>query len=134
MSIDTIKSAFNLATFEIVKSGNGFFPALTISNPGAGLYNYGTATTTVAHGLGFVPTILGYITDVSTGKNYIAPHTPYSVPSASTAAWYNMQIYGDKTNLYIFSWLTVYGASFSIAASAYQYQFYLLRDKGKRLV
>lgn len=134
MSFDSIKSPINLANFEIMKVGAPFMPAVSVSSPGAGQFGGGTATTTIAHGLGYNPIIISFLTPVSSGRSYPMAFSIYSVPASSQAAWYNFECYADANNVYLFSQLTVYGAAFSIAANAYQVQYYLLRENIKRLI
>lgn len=131
MSTDVIKSPINLDQFEVIKSGNTFFPALSVSNPGAGLYGTGSATTTIAHNLGYTPVILAFAQIVSSGKSYPVPLSIYS-GSGATGLFHNFECYADATNFYLFCNPIVYGQTVSIAAIDYQCQYYLLKEKTKR--
>lgn len=132
MSIDTVKDTLNLDHFEIAKSATGIFASVTTSNPGAGNYALGHASTTIAHGLGYSPVILAFLTINSTRKTYPMPLNVYTTPSSSTAGWLAFELYADETNVYLLTDVVAYGASFSTAADTYQAQYYLMKDRVKR--
>lgn len=134
MTVNTIKSPLDFDNFDILKSGDGFFPAVSVSSPGAGNYVTGNGTTTIAHGLGFTPILQAFLQDAATGMSYPLPVNKFIVNTSSQAAFYGLICYADQNNLYLLTELVAYGAAFSITASAYQCQFYMMRERIKRAI
>lgn len=136
MSVDSIKESINLDRFEIVKTGNSFWPSLSISSPGAGGFATGEFTTTIAHGLGYIPSVVAYVQETGAliTDNYIVPS--FSIFGLTDIAlWITLQVATDATNLYIITDIMVYGTGTTFnggAAGGFICQYYLMKERIRR--
>lgn len=108
--------------FNIIDSDTVSTPTLSIADPGAA-YSYNLATTTIAHGLSYTPTIFAYI---DLGGSFLPlPYTTYLTGSGG-ASWYTYSVQTDATNVYI----SVEALTFDRAVSepAYPLKYFLLQE------
>lgn len=138
MAYDSIKSSIDFDRFEIVKTGNSFWPTLAVAGGGAGGFASGEAVTTVAHGLGFIPTVVAFIQElgVSVTDNFNAPGFSY-FGNGTSALWINFQLSTDANNLYVITDMMTYGVTGTStlnggAAGGFICQYYLLKERVKR--
>lgn len=127
MSLDSLKSSINLDEFEIVKTGNSSFPSTT-ATAAAGNYLSVEAVTTIFHGLGFTPLIFANVVTGTTNK----PVTFYDANGSATSAyWFDNQMYADNNYLYLLTDAMVTGGVVGVGSVPCQY--YLLKEKVKRV-
>lgn len=136
--VDTYKSPINYDRFEIVKTGNSFWPSLDVVGGGAGGFGSGEAMTTVAHGLGFTPVIVAFVQElgVAVTDNFVVPSFSY-FGLGTSALWINFQVAADTNNFYIITDMMTYGVSGTShinggAAGGFICQYYLLAERVKR--
>lgn len=134
-NVSTIRTPINLDTFEIVRTGHGAFPALSVPGLGAGQYNSGEAVTTIAHGLGYTPALFVNIA-VASGSLTQGLPCPYLNNNLATSAgiWGILQAYADQNNVYLLSDLMTYNANGVVAANFYIAEFFLLKERIKRII
>lgn len=107
--------------FKIVATGNINSPALSISNPGAGNFANGSATTTVAHGLSFAPLLIAFGLD---GSKYAQlPYTTYVA-----GIWETFYLEVDATNVYFSVQAMVSGTGLSLPGGFVPAKYYLLQE------
>lgn len=112
--------------FKIVDSGTIVSPAISVSNPGAGNFDSGSATTTVSHSLGYIPAVIGYITG---GASTYFPLPFHSVSGASTSCrWFTLYTIASDTDVVFQIDVTVYNQAFSLTGGEYTLNFYLLQE------
>jgi hypothetical protein len=133
MSTDQIKENFGIDEFEIIRTGFGNFPILTVSSS-AGQYNSAEAVTTIAHGLGYTPTLMVNISFLSGTTTQGLP-CPYenNQANASAAFWGILQAYVDKNNIYLLSDMMVYGNATGQVLTGYVAEYFLLKQRAKRI-
>jgi hypothetical protein len=133
MSLDQIRSNFGIDEFEIIRTGFGSFPTLTVISS-AGQYNSGEAITTIAHGLGYTPTLAVNISFLSGSSTQGLP-CPYenNQANASAAFWGILQAYVDKNNIYLLSDMMVYGNTTGQITTGYVAEYFLLKQRAKRI-
>lgn len=135
MSIDTIKSSINSDEFEIVKSGDAFFPAINLTISGAGKYIFGEATTTIAHNLGYTPALLVNIGFDPSGSN-LSLSCPYAdnLVVGSFGIWLVLQAYADQTNLYLLTDMVALNTTSGVGSTDFVARYFLLKERIKRIV
>jgi hypothetical protein len=137
--VDTLRSSINYDRFEIAKTGNSFWPSVSVVGGGAGGWGSGEAVTTIAHGLGFTPVIVAYVQELGTNitQNFVVPSFSY-FGLGTSALWINLQIATDATNIYVITDLATFGVTGTSsflggAAGGFICQYYLLSERIKRV-
>lgn len=138
MGANTFHSSINTDRFEIVKTGNSFWPSLSVVGGGASGFGTGEALTTIAHNLGYKPAVIGYVQElgVAVTQNYVTPSFSY-FGNSSSALWIVFSIAADSTNLYISTTMMTWGVTGTSsllggANGGFICQYYLLREQIKR--
>lgn len=127
-SEDQLKFSSNQNSFKILKSGIIVSAELTVANPGAGLFNWNTATTSVYHGLSSTPFAVAFMKTTNVGVDDSHYTTPFTnmFASGGTAYWENYEFYADGRKIHLRTAVTVYGMANT--ASAYNFKYFLLQE------
>lgn len=136
--VDQIKSPIDYDRLEILKTGNSFWPSLSVAGGGAGGFACGEAITTIAHGLGFTPVVIAFVQElgISVTDNFVVPSFSY-FGLGTQALWINLQIAADSTNIYVITDMMTYGVTGTSnflggAAGGFICQYYLMEERVKR--
>jgi hypothetical protein len=119
----TFNSSQNV--FKIASSGTTTPPTASTTAPGAGLWAYGNNTKTIAHGLGYLPIIMAYITDGS--SYYSLPWTVFGLSSTTQVQHASINVIVDATNITIYTSLLALNLTTSFG-SGLTIKYYLLQE------
>lgn len=119
-------------TFRIVMSGSIAIPDVSGFTAAAGKFNSSSATTTVAHNLGYVPVALGASSVTGGGLLPFTFYGPIGVSSGSIF-WDYFNINSDATNIYLTHSYIGFGGTggvtFADSTGWNSVKYYLLQEK-----
>jgi hypothetical protein len=134
MSIDTIKTGLDYSRLEIMKVGSATLPSLSVGAVPAGNFSWGTATNTIAHGLGFAPLVISFEQNVNSNIMYNDMHPAtslFGIFAVNRAAWLTRHAYADSTNVYL-EYNVLFWGDGGLTVTGFTIQYYLLREVAKR--
>jgi hypothetical protein len=115
---------------EIVRTGIITFPALAVSNPGAGNYDSGTAVTQIDHNLGYTPIVIASL--LNNNIYYPMPFVNFTGGAGTANRWYQLNVYAvGEISIYASIEVTVTGQTWNSSASDFSAKYYLLRSSAK---
>lgn len=116
----------NQNVFKIVKSGTLRSPALSLSDPGVGVFDTTAAASSVPHDLGYIPAIISYV--FQPGQTYEPMPFNSSNGAGNAARWYTMTSVVSVVEVYFRIEALVFHQSFSIAEGDFTMKYYLLQE------
>jgi len=112
--------------FKIVKIGTSATPSATVSKAGTNQYGVATNSTTIAHGLGYIPAVIAYAYDNSASTYVLLPWSSQNGVSTNSFTTVTYGIAVDDTNVYLSTNLFTYNAS--VTESGWNVKYYLLQE------
>lgn len=115
------QSVFNVVDIDTISS-----PAISIAAPGVGNYAQSLQTTSVAHGLGYIPAFMAFLAN---GGEYVSlPYTFYS-GAGTGGQWYSFSFTVDATNVnFSIDVLVTGGSAISYPAGTNTVKYFLLQE------